>query len=148
MFRSSRIGFFAALALAALLQIGPAPAGAEAAAKAAKKTNAPASESASNGVFTKAQASRGSKRFEQVCSGCHRVEDVKSRWFRDPTQQTVGDMFERIATTMPDGKPGSLSPQEYADIVAFVLKSKDFPPGDKELPADLNRLKKIHAGTP
>jgi mono/diheme cytochrome c family protein len=109
----------------------------------AKKGSSAAGAAASSGVFTKGQASRGSKRFQQVCSGCHRIEDVKGRWFRDPPQMTVGDMFEKISTTMPDGKPGSLSPTEYADIIAFVLKSKEYPAGDKELPADLGVLKKV-----
>ncbi len=145
MSHSSGIRLFAALVLAVLLQMGSLTAGAQA---PAKKASTPAGESASSGVFTRGQASRGSKRFEQVCSACHRVEDIKSRWFRDPAQQTAGDMFEKISTTMPDGKPGSLSPQEYTDIVAFVLKSKDFPPGDKELPADLKQLKKVRTSTP
>jgi hypothetical protein len=39
---------------------------------------------------------------------------------------------------MPPDRPGQLSPQTYADLVAFLLSNNGYPPGDKELPTDQN----------
>ena len=34
---------------------------------------------------------------------------------------------------MPQASPGSLSPQAYLDVVAYLLQSNDFPSGKQEL---------------
>ena len=39
--------------------------------------------------------------------------------------------------------PGSLSPDQYADVLAFMLEKNKFPAGKTELPADLDGLKTI-----
>ena len=44
---------------------------------------------------------------------------------------------------MPKQDPASLSPQEYAQLVAYLLKINDAPAGQAELGSDLERLKKI-----
>ena len=42
---------------------------------------------------------------------------------------TVGDLFERIRISMPQNAPGSLSGQQNADILAFMLSANKFPTG-------------------
>jgi hypothetical protein len=37
---------------------------------------------------------------------------------------------------MPQNNPGSLSPAEYASIVAFYLQQSGYSPGSTELPGD------------
>jgi hypothetical protein len=37
---------------------------------------------------------------------------------------------------MPEDAPGSLEPQQYVDIISYVLRANGFPPGDRELTAD------------
>jgi hypothetical protein len=44
---------------------------------------------------------------------------------------------------MPARAAGSLSQQEYADVLSYVLKANGLPAGETELPADLERLKPI-----
>ena len=44
---------------------------------------------------------------------------------------------------MPSDDPGNLSRREYADIVAYLLGSNEFPVGDKELPSDIATLNEI-----
>jgi len=44
---------------------------------------------------------------------------------------------------MPKNEPGSLQPDEYADVLAYLLKLNDFPSGSEALPADSLALKKI-----
>jgi len=44
---------------------------------------------------------------------------------------------------MPKNEPGSLTPQEYADVVAYLLRMNRMPPGSDELSTDVATLKKI-----
>ena len=105
-----------------------------------------------DGVYTEEQATRGETTYEQECATCHLADLLGDgiapaltgaafdfRW----SDLSVGDMFVAIRATMPQGAPASLSPQGYADIVAYMLKRNDFPAGDVELPpeeADLNMI--------
>ena len=56
---------------------------------------------------------------------------------------TVGDLFERIRTTMPLDKPGRLTRQQNADVIAFMLKANGWPAGSAELASDPAALKQI-----
>ena len=56
---------------------------------------------------------------------------------------TVGDLFERMRTTMPQDDPGKLSSQQYADILAFVLSGNEFPAGKTEVGTHAEMLKMI-----
>jgi hypothetical protein len=38
-----------------------------------------------------------------------------------------------MSTTMPEDNPGSLKPQQYADVVAYFLKLNGYPAGKTEL---------------
>ena len=49
---------------------------------------------------------------------------------------TVADLFEKIRTQMPMTAPGTLSPQQTADLVAFILSANQFPAGATELASD------------
>ena len=115
---------------------------------------AAAQESATvwDGVFTDEQAKRGEVAYRQECSNCHGPEleggdmtpplvggTFTSNW----NDLTLGDLFERIRATMPLDKPGTLSRQQNADLVAFVLKANLWPAGTTELARDLGALKQI-----
>jgi mono/diheme cytochrome c family protein len=102
-----------------------------------------ASRSVLDGVFTRSQALRGERRFQQVCAACHRTIEISSRWFRAGIHETVGDIFEQIVMTMPEGNPGSLNPEDYADILAFVFRTQNYPAGEQELPADRAMLDNV-----
>jgi hypothetical protein len=56
---------------------------------------------------------------------------------------SVGDMFDTISKTMPDGNPGSLKPEEYVDVIAYFLKETGYPEGKQELRADATALMTI-----
>jgi mono/diheme cytochrome c family protein len=105
-----------------------------------------------DGVFTDEQARRGETAYRQECSNCHGAEleggdmtpplvggTFTSNW----NDLTLGDLFERIRATMPLDKPGTLSRQQNADVVAFVLKANLWPAGTTELARDLGALKQI-----
>ena len=97
-----------------------------------------------DGVYTDAQAVRGERSYASYCANCHGVELaggdlapslVGSEFIAHWNGSSVGELFERIKTTMPQDSPDSLSRQQYADLLAFMLKKLDFPAGTSELPA-------------
>ncbi|HKB09805.1 MAG TPA: cytochrome c [Vicinamibacterales bacterium] len=105
-----------------------------------------------SGVFSAAQAKRGEAIVSKRCATCHNSDlgggqdgpalvgaDALRAW----SNTTAGDLFDRIRTTMPADAPQSLSPQETADIVAFILSQNKCPAGDNELPAEIEALKQI-----
>ena len=62
--------------------------------------------------------------------------------------KTIGDLFEIINKDMPNDDPGSLSRQQSADYLAYILLANDFPAGKSELPVDMETLKQIRFETP
>jgi mono/diheme cytochrome c family protein len=97
-----------------------------------------------DGAFTSQQAERGERTFKGTCASCHTVSEhtgpnFSSKW----DGSTVADVFELISTTMPDGNPGGMKAEEYADIIAFFLKETGYPQGTQELPPDVAALKKL-----
>ena len=97
-----------------------------------------------DGVFTPSQASRGRQQFQVECTSCHSVGEHTGRQFGTRWQgTTMGDLFDLVSTTMPEGDPGRLKPEEYASILAFFLSESGYKEGEKELPSDLEPLNKI-----
>jgi mono/diheme cytochrome c family protein len=95
-----------------------------------------------DGVYTDAQADRGTKTFGPSCSGCHTLTAggksplVGESFWKSFAQKTVGDLLAFVSTNMPNGTPGSLNESTYSDIVALMLKSNGFPAGATELERD------------
>ena len=105
-----------------------------------------------NGVYSEAQAKRGEQKYGEYCAKCHGPDlsgadvapplaggEFTSGW----NDLSVGDLFERLQITMPADKPGSVSRQDNADIVAFLLGKNRFPAGEAELPTQTDVLKAI-----
>jgi len=89
--------------------------------------------SVNDGVYTAAQAERGAKVFEKTCTACHDTARFTGAEFTSAwTGLPLKNLFSAVQT-MPEDNPGSLPPQEYADIIAFVLQLNEYPPGDSEL---------------
>jgi len=105
-----------------------------------------------DGVYTPAQSNRGKALYSAQCASCHGAAlegsgqappltgaDFTGDW----NGQSADDLFEKIQSTMPADKPGTLSRQQTADILAFTLASNNFPAGQKDLPSDATTLAKI-----
>ncbi len=105
-----------------------------------------------DGVYTEAQAKRGEKMYAESCASCHGADlsgsgqapelsgkDFNGDWNALP----LSDLFERTRVTMPADKPGSLKPEQIADLTAFLLQKAALPDGQTELPSDLAALKTI-----
>jgi hypothetical protein len=48
-----------------------------------------------------------------------------------------------VSTRMPKNDPGSLAPEDVADVMAYLLKMNAMPVGPSELVADVDSLKKF-----
>ncbi|HEY7449659.1 MAG TPA: PQQ-binding-like beta-propeller repeat protein [Vicinamibacterales bacterium] len=104
--------------------------------------------SALDGVFTAGQAARGKERFDQSCAMCHKIEEQAGASFGAKWGNgTLGDLFTVMSTTMPQGKPGSLSADDYSSIVAFYLSQSGYPAGATDLPADPAALTTVRVGS-
>ena len=98
-------------------------------------------------VYTNTQADRGSRLFSEHCALCHAQNmrgglggaaaligpEFQFTW----NDKSVGALFVILRAKMPPGEAGSLSDQEYADILAAILQVNGFPAGqEQELPGD------------
>ena len=104
-----------------------------------------------DGVFTDAQAVRGQSVYAQRCATCHGQalegaqgpplagEVFVSRWHGDP----LSSLLTKIAKTMPADAPGTLTPQQSADVLAHILKAGGFPAGKVDLPAAADATSRI-----
>lgn len=116
------------------------------AAIAAIPSQSPATEpsSTAKGVYTAAQAARGEETYMNMCVGCHATGTYSTPAFREKwDRHPVSELFTLISETMPKQEPSSLTPQEYAQLVAYLLKINDVPPGKTELPTEVESLKRI-----
>jgi len=105
-----------------------------------------------DGVFTLEQASRGQAVYELTCQRCHggalegegRAPALTGDAFTTAWNgRAVAEFFERIKTTMPSTSPGRLSPQETADVIAYIFRSGSYPAGQSELPAAVGALQSM-----
>lgn len=96
------------------------------------------------GVFTAAQADRGRRVFEDRCIACHQPDQYAGEGFmRSWTGQTADSLFDLLRTTMPQDNPGSLKPQAYADLLAYIFRLNGLPAGDTELKAVSAALRQV-----
>ena len=104
----------------------------------AQGANAPG-QTVWDGVYTDAQAARGTAIFGQSCSNCHTLTSEGNRplsgekFWEGYTQRSVGDLLTFVKTNMPNGNGGSLPAASYNDLVALILKSNGFPAGTTEV---------------
>jgi len=104
--------------------------------------------------YTAVQAESGRKIYADKCSACHgsSLEGVSgpalmgdsfiSKW--SDQGQTLANLHFTVKNTMPLGAPGSLSDDQYIDLVAYILLRNHFPAGEGPL-TDSNMLVSLKA---
>jgi mono/diheme cytochrome c family protein len=105
---------------------------------------AQANRTVADGVYSARQATRGQTIFETQCSSCHGANlngglgpplagvAFLVQW----GTSSVADLIDKIHHTMPANRPGTLSREQAADLVAHVLKSNGFRAGTGDLQTD------------
>jgi len=92
-------------------------------------------------VFTAEQAAAGKTAYASACARCHMPDlggspdaaALAGTTFIDTWRaRTTKDLFDFVAGSMPPGG-STMSPETYAAIVAFILRSNGAVPGSTRL---------------
>jgi mono/diheme cytochrome c family protein len=106
-----------------------------------------------DGVYTEEQAKRGEAIYFERCVRCHGATlmggtdgagpltgpTFNGNWNGVP----LGSMVDRMRMTMPLDKPATLSRQQTADVLTYILSINKFPAGKDELPRAAEMLNQI-----
>lgn len=96
------------------------------------------------GVYTEEQASWGAELFEQYCSRCHSHRELAGNGFEKTwVGRTVYALYFQIFDTMPLDQPAGLSGEQYAALVAYILKLNEYPAGEEALGWSRDELVRI-----
>jgi len=112
-----------------------------------------------SGVYTEAQAFRGEKVADTTCIGCHGPgldggdsgpKLVGDMFLANWSTQPVSELFDWIRQAMPPDAAGTLSKEDAAAVVAYILKQNKMPAGKQALPSESEELRgiQITAGKP
>src|SRR5262245_29193035 len=111
-----------------------------------------------DGVYTAAQAERGKKVYTDTCEVCHGAKltgtDAGGPTLTGPDfingwkDMSVGALLNKINMDMPSNAPGTLTPEQYADALAYVLSVNKYPAGQAELPTKPEDLGPVRMAAP
>jgi cytochrome c len=98
-----------------------------------------------DGVYTELQANRGEREYGRSCEHCHGASLegdagreipplVSDPFMRNWRGKTLKELFELLSRSMPADDRGSLSARTYTDLIAYLLRANDAPPGTSALP--------------
>ena len=94
-----------------------------------------------SGVYTAAQADRGADVYAGMCRSCHAPASHTGVAFAKGWKgRSLADLFTYVSERMPKNDPGALAPEQYADVVAYLLKLNAMPAGSAELPPDADAM--------
>lgn len=100
-------------------------------------TSSTSVDAGAGGAYSASQAERGRTTFRAICAECHYSSEFRgSRFQFSWGRRSAADFYDEVSGTMPEDAPGSLDPQVYLDVVAYVLELNGFPAGDADLPLD------------
>jgi polar amino acid transport system substrate-binding protein len=93
-------------------------------------------------LFTAPQAHDGSALYAQYCSKCHAAgltggiaPDLFGRSFT-ASSLSMGALNQEVTHEMPMDDPASLTPVQYAAIIAYLLAANCYPAGAAPFPSD------------
>lgn len=110
---------------------------------------AQSAKAAPGGDFTPDQAAAGAKLYAANCSACHGADlrgpagpaligdAFTSQW----TGEAAYDPYAMMSKNMPLNAPGTLKPDEYVAIMAYILQQNKYPAGAALTEAKLKKIK-------
>jgi polar amino acid transport system substrate-binding protein len=104
---------------------------------------AAAAQSAKPALYTDAQAQTGAAVYSQACAACHgqQLEGVAAPALKgsafgemaNAQSLTADALLDVVANTMPQSDPGSLKPDDYNAVTAYILQQNGYPAGSTAL---------------
>jgi len=105
------------------------------------------------GAYSAAQALKGQETYTAQCAQCHGTNfrggfgvaslvgpSFTALW----GDKSLWSLFDKMVTSMPLDKPGALSDQSYAELLARILEMNNYPASDvTELPTKREALEKL-----
>ncbi|WP_308719090.1 cytochrome c [Komagataeibacter xylinus] len=96
---------------------------------------------AGTSYYTPAQAGRGATAYQQFCAVCHGadlggafdVPPLVGRFAANWSGAPLGQLFDYMSKAMPLFAPGTLTPAQNADLLAFMLRENGAPAGSRDL---------------
>ena len=99
-----------------------------------------------DGVFTQQQAVSGGALYLRSCVECHGITLaggeagpalVGGAFWSQWQDQSLAAFYQITASTMPVNNPNGFSPEQYTDVVAFMLQQNGLPVGEEPLTANV-----------
>ncbi|MEK9648405.1 MAG: c-type cytochrome, partial [Gammaproteobacteria bacterium] len=110
---------------------------------------AAAQTSTREGVYTEQQAVAGGALYLRSCVECHGITLaggeagpalVGGAFWQQWQDQSLAAFYQITASTMPVNNPNGFTPEQYADLVAFMLQQNGLPAGEENLPSSAPNL--------
>jgi len=100
--------------------------------------------------YAAVQVARIKATYDRLCQECH-GSDLTGGLIGGPPLagfvfrqkwggRALAPLYQYMSTQMPQGSPGSLSPQQYADLLALILSHNGHQAADAPLTPDLEQL--------
>jgi mono/diheme cytochrome c family protein len=92
---------------------------------------------ASSGVYTEEQAAAGEQVYRTICVKCHTPSfpiwgpKFQGMWM---TGGSLWRLYDFVSIMMPGDAGGTLDPEQYNVVVAYLLKINGYPAGTTPLP--------------
>ena len=111
---------------------------------AAADSSANQKATTNDGVYTKAQADDARSQFDKICADCHpftvaakkKEKDLplgEEPFFQSWEGRPLSEMISTIALTMPNDGSATVTDEEAANLVAYILQQNGYPAGSKPL---------------
>src|SRR5690606_30296867 len=100
---------------------------------AASANVTPAQKTTNDGVYTRAQADGAKTQFDKICADCHPFTVAAKKkpadlplgdepFFESWSGRTLSEMITLIALTMPNDGSATVTDEEAANLVAYILQ--------------------------
>jgi mono/diheme cytochrome c family protein len=93
-------------------------------------------------TYTAAQATAGKQVYDATCAHCHPPGQLDGATFSTSwNNRRLIDFYSLIGNTMPQDRPGSLTDEQYLNVIAYILQRNQVPSGSVKLSSDTLTMK-------
>ena len=112
---------------------------------------APGPKGTSVGVYSQAQAESGARVYAVRCAMCHgnrlqgsvETPPLTGKFMANWAGSSMAGLFDYVSHAMPQHAPGSVSPADNLNLLAFLLQQNGAPAGKLPLPDQAEQLRAI-----